>query len=472
MICPRTRHLPFLLGIAVASLPIPAQSPIGNLISGQSRTGFTVAGAGARAMGMGGAFIAVADDATAATFNPAGLAQLLNPEFSFVGQGLQRRVSYQEFLTSTQGEQLAVSDSLIGHTHYDPMLLSAMVPLRLAGRNLAIQASAQRAFTLGEGDTRSVLTSPAAAGSPVQPTRLDQSIAQSGQIDVYSLAVAYECSQRILLGITFNQWHGRWNLNTNSEQDAGGSASSLRFRQGNGFGGQNVNLGLLWRWPAWSLGLVHGTGFRADYSFDTRIDTTLPVTAPATSSAHNVGLHWPDTTGIGLAIRPFDLWLITGDIQHTAWSKARFMTSEPRLNGLNFFDLTRAENGQDATVVRLGVEKVWVGSTGVLIPIRLGGFREPQPLVDPVTGEQRVLYGVSAGSGWKRGQYALDLAYRYAWARRRASQFLAVDEILAGSKTTSVGVERTVEQRVELTFIRQFERQPLDRMLRYLFVGD
>lgn len=33
-------------------------------------------GSGARAIGMGGAFIGIADDATAASWNPAGLIQL------------------------------------------------------------------------------------------------------------------------------------------------------------------------------------------------------------------------------------------------------------------------------------------------------------------------------------------------------------------------------------------------------------
>lgn len=42
-------------------------------------------GSGARAVGMGGAFIAVADDATAASWNPGGLIQLETPEFSIVG---------------------------------------------------------------------------------------------------------------------------------------------------------------------------------------------------------------------------------------------------------------------------------------------------------------------------------------------------------------------------------------------------
>ena len=42
-------------------------------------------GAGARAYGMGGAFLARADDATAASWNPAGLSYLRLPELSLVG---------------------------------------------------------------------------------------------------------------------------------------------------------------------------------------------------------------------------------------------------------------------------------------------------------------------------------------------------------------------------------------------------
>ena len=42
-------------------------------------------GSGARAYGMGGAFLARADDATAASWNPAGLSYLRVPELSLVG---------------------------------------------------------------------------------------------------------------------------------------------------------------------------------------------------------------------------------------------------------------------------------------------------------------------------------------------------------------------------------------------------
>src|SRR5664279_3177008 len=43
---------------------------------------FNLASPGARSMGMGGAFLGLADDATAAYTNPAGLTQLVTPEIS------------------------------------------------------------------------------------------------------------------------------------------------------------------------------------------------------------------------------------------------------------------------------------------------------------------------------------------------------------------------------------------------------
>ena len=51
-------------------------------------------GSGARASGMGGAFIGVADDATAASWNPAGLIQLEKPEISVVYSSFHRIQTY------------------------------------------------------------------------------------------------------------------------------------------------------------------------------------------------------------------------------------------------------------------------------------------------------------------------------------------------------------------------------------------
>jgi hypothetical protein len=452
-----------------AGMALSAQSPIGTLIAEQSRTNFTVQGAGARAMGLGGAFIAVADDATAVSFNPAGLAQLLQPEVSFVGRGLQRNVGYQDFETAGQGRVLAVSDSLTSSTRFDPLFASATAPLRLGGRNLVLQLSIQRAFAINEDSDRTLQESPVADG-PGVPGHLTQSINQSGQIDLYSFAMAYEASPRILLGVAYNQWRGRWDLDSSSLRTAA-TTTTVAFRQFNAMDGSNVNLGLIWRWPTWSLGLVHRTGFHADYTFSTLLATNLPR-GNSRGAPVSTGLHWPSSTGIGFAYRPAERWLFTSDLNHTLWSTTRYMSGSSFFNGQSFFDFDKGSRTPDATTAHLGVEYLWITDLDSVIPFRAGLSREPQPVVDGVTGEQRVMYRVSLGSGFKRGNTGVDVAYRYGWAKRKASQFLEIDQLLSRTPATSVGVERIREHRLDLSFIYKFDREPVDRALRFLFVGD
>jgi hypothetical protein len=57
---------------------------------------FSYSDPGARSMGFGGAFVALADDATAAFSNPAGLVQLLRPEVSVEGRHWSYSTPYTE----------------------------------------------------------------------------------------------------------------------------------------------------------------------------------------------------------------------------------------------------------------------------------------------------------------------------------------------------------------------------------------
>ena len=57
---------------------------------------FSFSDPGARSIGFGGAFVALADDATAAFANPAGLVQLLRPEVSIEGRGWSYSTPFTE----------------------------------------------------------------------------------------------------------------------------------------------------------------------------------------------------------------------------------------------------------------------------------------------------------------------------------------------------------------------------------------
>src|SRR2546428_10004454 len=74
----------WLVMIVLIGMALPARGEAGGLSNTETFGGFqfNFNNPGARALGMGGAFIGVADDATAAVTNPAGLVILQRPELS------------------------------------------------------------------------------------------------------------------------------------------------------------------------------------------------------------------------------------------------------------------------------------------------------------------------------------------------------------------------------------------------------
>src|SRR5208283_1509294 len=98
---------------------------------------------------------------------------------------------------------------------------------------------------------------------------------------------------------------------------------------------------------------------------------------------------------------PDPRWLVTFDSSYTPWSKATIKAPGTPYDGLNFFDYQNPTGTRNTTDLHVGTE--WVAYLGdsVVIPLRVGAFREPQPIVDVVTGSQRVLEGWTAGFGFK-----------------------------------------------------------------------
>src|SRR5688572_12919627 len=94
-----------------------------------------VQGSGARAFGMGGAFLARADDATAASWNPAGLSYLRRPEVSLVG-------ARNSFDRGPAGE--SPDDTFKGYT---PDFMAAAYPLEFGPVAGSVQVSYQRVFS-------------------------------------------------------------------------------------------------------------------------------------------------------------------------------------------------------------------------------------------------------------------------------------------------------------------------------------
>lgn len=107
-------------------------------------------GSGARALGQAGAFTAVADDATAASWNPAGLIQLEYPEASVA-------LRYSRINNKHQSGD---DNFQVGANNYDELglnYLSAVYPLRLGKRNVVFSLNYQEAYDFQQRFTASNL---------------------------------------------------------------------------------------------------------------------------------------------------------------------------------------------------------------------------------------------------------------------------------------------------------------------------
>lgn len=455
-----------LAGTLHAQTPAPL-FPIANLFLKEARTTMTIQGVGARPMGLGNAFTAVADDATAVSYNPAGLAQLIEPECTFVGYHARRSYQDSDYRFAFQGRPLTYGQDAATFQTTQPLFAAYTLPLRIWGRNVVVQASHQRLFDMEHRSESQPLVVDA-AGQTVQ--RSVKSISQDGRMNVASLAIAADLTPRLLAGFSLNRWRGQWTSSGAHAFDASplGPASGLRVDQTNAIRGTQWSLGLIWRSENLQLGYTYRAPFLADFNFAARLDATVAGTAPgALTSAGSVGLRWPGTMAFGMSWRPIPRWMVAADWTRTDWSSARFESDRSELTGMNFFDLRADTRTPSARSLHLGTEFLALHTPGVLVPLRLGWFREPQPDVDTVTGAQRIRHGWSAGLGVRRGRASLDVAWTDARSDRSVS-----DAITDGTgDPPALGRERIREQRLYVSLGVRFDRDETYRILQWLLVG-
>ncbi len=463
--------VPFL----ALGLPLAAQgafTPFA-IVADQSRTAISIQGAGARAVGLGGAFIGLSDDATAISFNPAGLAQLVAPEFSLVAENLQREQAFTRFKSPDQD----FDDSSLKDTAFHPLFFSATFPVQMSGRNLAITVAYQRIVDFDFNSDRNLTFRGATPGSA---RRLTNSIDQNGAINLYSVGLGMEVTPRILVGASFSLWRGAWSFD--SSQTIQETGANFDIIQDSKFRGVNLNAGILWRSRNLNVGLAYRAGFQAEYTFSNRYtsrdDQGRLQVQPAQDGL--MDLQWPDTIGLGLAWKPADRLTVVYDQSKTRWSGAVFRGSftthdatngdiqDLSLDGANFFDFLRASKTADSTDRRGGVE--WIAFLGdsLIIPLRAGLFREPQPGVDRTTNQQRVFTGYTLGFGLKWRSATFDFAYKDAKADLDISKVV----LLGGTnQVTALGHENLREKRFYVTGIFQLHSDRVRQGLRSFFVG-
>lgn len=392
---------------ALAQDPTPTPEPLRFARDEKDFEGLTslALGSGARAFGMGGAFLARADDATAASWNPAGLSYLRRPEVTVAG-------ARNAFDRGPAGD--FPDDQFEGYT---PDFMAVAYPIEFGFVSGAVQVSYQRVFSFA-GD-RLILDE--------RPARVFTSATEGGY-DVLAAGTGLRVSRRLRVGGTLNRWlrgYSQRRFRSGLERGRGATEQEIDYR----LRGWNVNLGLIWSpFENLNLGVVGKTPFTGNLRLRRfRKDLpTLVVTPDQTTTngpkSGNASLDFPGAFGVGASWRPRSALTLSADYTRTFWSNGRI---------LDFFVLPAKEPDKDepapvpfpplpyptlddprqfdTTQIRLGAEYVVIGAR-VKVPLRAGVFANRQYFADAF-GQAPRFIGLSVGTGLIVGPVLFDVAY-------------------------------------------------------------
>ncbi len=374
-------------------------------------------GSGARALGMGGAFIAVADDATAASWNPGGLIQLKKPEISVVGNWFHR-IEDNEF---GDNPEASGSQTVSGQ---DINYLSMAYPFTLFNRNMIVSLNYQHLYDFTrERKFPFTLTDELDYGinSIKMVVEGNQHYEEKGSLSAIGLAYCIQIIPQLSFGFTLNLWDdditdNKWeeNYHTTGSQTVG-SLPLGPFQydaiEKYSFSGFNANMGILWRaTDKLTLGLVFKSPFTADLKHETTTDSIDHNGRIISTETSDEKLDMPMSYGIGLSYRFSDKFTVAADIYRTEWQD--FIRTDAE--GEETCPVTGKsihESDIDPTYqVRLGAEYLFINrKPRYVIPLRAGVFYDPAP----AEGSPDDYYGASLGSGIAIGRYVFDIAFQY-----------------------------------------------------------
>lgn len=370
-------------------------------------------GSGARALGMGSAFIAVADDATAASWNPGGLIQLERPEVSVVGAYFNRMEEIEFGIDAESPGSQSVSETRLNY-------LSAAYPFRFRDRNMIVSINYQNLYDFSSKRDFSITES-----SEGTLEESDFAYRSNGSISAIGIAYAIQILPSLSIGMTVNIWedaiyHNEWReertLKESGTLDGNRFVSSYTSDDTYSLSGLNMNLGMLWNINSqWTLGAVLKTPFDADlrheYTFKggTSYPDLVGFDSYDTDTYSEDGkLTIPISYGIGFAYRYSDTLTFAGDIYWTEWDNLVYTDSKGDKTS-PISGRAADESDVDPTFqLRLGTEYLFIKNAFV-IPVRGGVFYDPAP----AEGNPDDFYGFSLGSGLAKGGFIFDMAYQY-----------------------------------------------------------
>lgn len=381
---------------------------------------FSFSNPGARSMGFGGAFVAVADDATAAFVNPAGLLQLAEPEISIEGRYWSYSTAYVaggriegapsgSGLDTTAGLRVEYSEDEASSLSF----LSFVYPRKRWSLGLYRHVLANFEST---SETQGFF----AGGTDCCQIRYfaDQRGRANLEVVSYGLAGAYRVTDAFSLGLGLIAYESSMSVSAgiylpdDLSNPIGSPTSFLpeklileqtNFSDDSSF---SFNAGFLWApSPQWRVGGKYRGGPEVGASgrllVGPALDLGLP---PGTEVVADLGhtAYLPDVFGFGVAYRTVD-GRVTAAFE---WDRVTY--SDP-LSSLGVDD----QEIDDADELHLGGEYVFL-QTRPMLALRVGTWLDPDHLTRPKEnanlftrvllppGEDEIHFAVGIGAAFRK----------------------------------------------------------------------
>lgn len=171
-------------------------------------TDYNFLGGGAKARGMGGAFFAVSDDPTAASWNPAGLTQLDKPQMNLSFSSYMGRT---EYTSTTEGLDFSSSGELKNDVNAISFA-SVAIPFTLKERELVGGVLYQRLADIYQENRHAlILGSVVYVDTTIKNFVLppmDEKV--TGKLDVVSISLGGKLFESLSLGVGVNIYAGNF----------------------------------------------------------------------------------------------------------------------------------------------------------------------------------------------------------------------------------------------------------------------
>lgn len=368
-------------------------------------------GGGAKAAGLGGAFIGVADDASASYWNPAGLAQndrvYMALDWGYGGQRVRNHLDSPRDLAF-----LYDNSSNIGFSQFD--FVSFASPIHIKGQQMYLSASWLRGSHAAYEAEENITDFSDAPTDPTGLIRFERerlSGLSSGGPSMATLAAGTWLKEEVFsAGFGINIYSGsRYDsvsllvdvdvllltrppvmlpIRVVFDSSQQRSYSGLNLTVGTMFHAENFSVGATFRTP-YTMTITHDVR-RAQTQFERTPDSVLVREETSSLYLTDSEFDLPLQIGIGFSYRPQSNLMLAMDYEFTGFSSAEFRIQEDVLDPRSDF-IDQELTWKDVHQFRFGMEYKLDLGWGSL-PLRAGFRNDPLP-VSHLTDVKAALFG-------------------------------------------------------------------------------